>query len=51
MQFYRILENWVCMVEAGKWNVDEKGVAACIEKFREADTEKHWEDYVIAQDW
>lgn len=51
IQLYRILENWVRMVEEGKWEVNENGVAGGIEKFKEADTEQHWEDYIISESW
>jgi len=51
MQLYRILENWIDIVSDGDWDVDETGIAGGIEKFRDADTEEHWDKYVIEQDW
>jgi hypothetical protein len=39
------------MVEDGKWEVDENGVAGGIDKLKEADTEQHWEDYIISKIW
>lgn len=51
MQLYRVLEKWADMVEEGSWDVDENGVAGGMEKFKNADTEEHWEKYVIDQDW
>jgi hypothetical protein len=50
-QLYRVLESWVDMVVEGDWDVDEHGVVGGLEKFREADTEEHWEKYVVPQDW
>jgi hypothetical protein len=43
----RVLKNWLGMVERGDWTVDENGVAGGMDKWKEADTEEHWEKYVI----
>ena len=51
MQLYKVLENWRDMVKQGHWQVDQNGVADSIEKFQEADTQEHCEEYVISQDW
>lgn len=51
MEFNRILENWVIMVEKGKWKIDENGVAEGVDKFKEADTEQHCDDYIISESW
>jgi hypothetical protein len=39
------------MVESGKWEVDQDGVAGGMEKWREADTEEHWQDYQLPCSW
>ncbi|KAJ5976047.1 hypothetical protein N7481_009754 [Penicillium waksmanii] len=44
---HKVLENWAERVEMGDWLVGEDGVAGGIEKFKEADTEEHWREYVI----
>ena len=46
-----ILKNWTSMVERGDWKVDEDGVAGGIEMWKEADTEEHWEKYVVKRDF
>ncbi|KAJ6133748.1 hypothetical protein N7523_000070 [Penicillium sp. IBT 18751x] len=45
---HRVLENWAKRVETGDWLVGEDGVIGGIEKFKEADTEEHWREYVIS---
>ncbi|KAJ5612064.1 hypothetical protein N7510_005258 [Penicillium lagena] len=44
---HKVLENWVDRVETGDWLVGEDGVVGGIEKFKEADTKEHWQEYVI----
>lgn len=44
---HKVLENWAERVEMGDWLVGEDGVVGGIEKFKEADTEEHWREYVI----
>lgn len=44
---HKALENWAERVEMGDWLVGEDGVVGGIEKFKEADTEEHWREYVI----
>jgi hypothetical protein len=43
----KILKNWLGMIERGDWKVDENGVAGGIDKWKEADTEEHWDKYVL----
>ncbi|RDW90223.1 uncharacterized protein DSM5745_01998 [Aspergillus mulundensis] len=43
VQIDKVLRNWAERVERGGWDVDRDGVVGGIEKFREADTEEHWE--------
>lgn len=45
-----ILRNWIGMVERGDWKIDENGVAGGMEIWKEADTEEHWEKYVVKRD-
>ncbi|RDW67219.1 uncharacterized protein DSM5745_09085 [Aspergillus mulundensis] len=47
----KVLNNWAERVEGGDWEVDGDGVRGGIEKFREADTEEHWEKYWIPPSW
>ncbi|KAL7935631.1 hypothetical protein V8C35DRAFT_297840 [Trichoderma chlorosporum] len=51
VQLKHVLWHWVDMVEKGKWLVDTDGVAGGIEKWREADTEEHWQDYQLPLSW
>lgn len=44
---HKVLENWTERVEKGDWLVGEDGVVGGIEKFKEADTKEHWQEYVI----
>lgn len=44
---HKVLESWAERVEMGDWEVDQDGVIGGIDKFREADTEEHWREYVI----
>ncbi|KAL2827351.1 hypothetical protein BDW59DRAFT_179138 [Aspergillus cavernicola] len=51
VQIDKVLNNWADRVERGDWEVDEDGVAGGINKFREADTEEHWQKYWIPPSW
>jgi hypothetical protein len=51
VQLRHVLWRWVDLVETGVWQVDGDGVQGGIEKWREADTEEHWEDYQLPMDW
>ncbi|KAL4952023.1 hypothetical protein BDW69DRAFT_201026 [Aspergillus filifer] len=51
VQIDKVLRIWAERVERGDWDVDGDGVAGGIEKFREADTEEHWEEYWIPPSW
>ncbi|RFU75005.1 hypothetical protein TARUN_7236 [Trichoderma arundinaceum] len=51
VQLKHVLWHWAGMVEQGKWAVDVDGVAGGIEKWREADTEDHWQDYQLPMTW
>jgi hypothetical protein len=42
-----VLRNWLEMVERGDWKIDENGVAGGMDIWKEADTQEHWEKYVI----
>ncbi|KAL3443754.1 hypothetical protein BJX65DRAFT_194457 [Aspergillus insuetus] len=47
----KVLENWAEMVESEAWEIDVNGVVGEIEKFMDADTEEHWEKYVLIHSW
>lgn len=47
VQLKDVLWHWAALVESGKWEVDENGVTGGVEKWREADTEDHWQDYQL----
>lgn len=51
VQLKHVLSRWAEMVEEGKWTVDVDGVAGGIQKWREADTEDHWQDYQLPISW
>lgn len=51
VQLRYVLGKWVEMIEEGKWEVDEHGVVGGIEKWREADTEEHFIDYMLPMSW
>ncbi|KAK1141702.1 hypothetical protein N8T08_008800 [Aspergillus melleus] len=51
VQLYKVLDNWAHRVEDGDWDVGENGVLGGPEKFREADTEEHWQKYWIPPSW
>lgn len=51
VQLKHVLSRWAEMVEQGKWTVDIDGVAGGIQKWREADTEEHWQDYCLPLSW
>lgn len=51
VQLKHVLSRWADMVEQGKWTVNADGVAGGIEKWREADTEDHWQDYQLPISW
>lgn len=42
-----IFKNWTEKVQKGEWTIDADGVTGGAEKFKEADTEEHWDKYVI----
>lgn len=46
-----ILHLWQNLVGAGEWEVGEEGVLGGIDKFKEADTEEHCEEYQIFVKW
>jgi hypothetical protein len=46
-----VLKSWVGMVERGDWEVDGNGVACGMNIWKEADTEKGWERYVMLLSW
>ncbi|OBT89086.1 hypothetical protein VE02_01987 [Pseudogymnoascus sp. 03VT05] len=46
-----ILDLWQNLVGAGEWEVGEEGVLGGIEKFKEADTEEHYEEYQLFVKW
>jgi hypothetical protein len=51
VQLKHILRHWTELVESGKWEIDQDGVAGGMEKWREADTEEHWQDYQLLNSW
>ncbi|EEA26446.1 hypothetical protein TMatcc_005283 [Talaromyces marneffei ATCC 18224] len=51
VQLKHVLSRWAEMVEKGKWAVDLDGVAGGIQKWREADTEDHWQEYCLPISW
>ncbi|KAH8425436.1 uncharacterized protein LDX57_003189 [Aspergillus melleus] len=51
VQIDKVLNNWADRVERGDWEVNGDGVAGGIDKFREADTEAHWQKYWIPPSW
>ncbi|KAL5341652.1 hypothetical protein BJX70DRAFT_358512 [Aspergillus crustosus] len=51
VQIHKVLNNWAERIEAGDWLVNEDGVMGGIGKFRQADTERHWEKYWIPLSW
>lgn len=51
VQVHKVLLNWAERVELGDWEVDEDGVAGGIEKFKEADTQEHWQKYQVPLSW
>jgi hypothetical protein len=51
VQLKHVLRRWTELVEADVWQVDGDGVTGGIEKWREADTEEHWEDYQLPMTW
>jgi hypothetical protein len=51
VQIDKVLNNWADRVESGDWEVNEDGVTGGINKFREADTEAHWQKYWIPPSW
>lgn len=46
-----IFNNWRGMIERGIWEIDVNGVSADISKFKEADTEETWKEYVLPPAW
>lgn len=51
VQLRHVLVRWRDMVVQGKWQVDEEGVMGGIEKWKEADAEATWKDYVLHRTW
>lgn len=49
--FDSILTNWLSMVVSEDWKIDENGVAGGMEMWKQADTEEHWEKYVIKRNY
>ncbi|KAL2802424.1 hypothetical protein BJX63DRAFT_437900 [Aspergillus granulosus] len=50
VQIDKVLNNWADRVEKGDWEVPEDGVAG-VGKFKEADTEEHWQKHWIPLSW
>jgi hypothetical protein len=50
-QLADILGQWQAIMEAGLWEVDEKGVVCGIEKVKEADTEDRSYMYQLRMKW
>jgi hypothetical protein len=51
VQLHEALLNWASEIENGHWEVGEEGVVGGIERFKEADTEDHWEKYWMPPSW
>lgn len=51
VQLKHVIQRWITMVESGYWEVNSQGVAGGIEKWREADTEEHWQKYQLPLRW
>ncbi|KAF2850137.1 hypothetical protein T440DRAFT_468820 [Plenodomus tracheiphilus IPT5] len=51
VQIFRVLTNWLAMVQGGHWKVDANGVVGGIEEWKKVDTEDSWEKYVIPITW
>jgi len=52
VEFFRVLENWVQLVEQGVWEVDARGVSGGIAKWKEADaSEKGSQMYRVPFTW
>ncbi|KAL2802827.1 hypothetical protein BJX63DRAFT_437510 [Aspergillus granulosus] len=51
VQIHKVLENWAGMMEKGDWVVGGDGVEGGIRKFKEADTEEHWEKHTVPHSW
>lgn len=47
----QVLEVWLRQVESGNWTVGPEGIEGGMEKWKEADTEEHWEEYVVPVSW
>ncbi|KAI4595872.1 hypothetical protein KJ359_006511 [Pestalotiopsis sp. 9143b] len=47
----QVLQAWLRHIETGLWEVGEDGVLDGINKWREADTEEHWEEYTVPISW
>jgi hypothetical protein len=39
------------MVQRGEWQINEDGVMGGIEEWKKADTEEHWQKYVLPVHW
>lgn len=51
VRLVQVLRAWLRHVESGSWDVGEDGVLGGMGKWREADTEERWEDYVVPTSW
>jgi hypothetical protein len=47
----RVLKSWITMVQRGEWQINEDGVMGGIEEWKKADTEEHWQKYVLPVHW
>lgn len=51
VQLEKVLDAWTALVESGEWRVGKDGVAENMRKWRDADTAKKWEKYVVPMSW
>ncbi|KAH8810853.1 hypothetical protein F5884DRAFT_749261 [Xylogone sp. PMI_703] len=52
VELFRILENWLRLVESGIWDINEDGVAGGIEKWKEANEhEEIAKHYMVELTW
>lgn len=47
----QVFQAWLRHIETGSWEVGGDGVLGSIDKWREADTEEHWGEYMVPLSW
>ncbi|ORY13821.1 hypothetical protein BCR34DRAFT_480356 [Clohesyomyces aquaticus] len=51
VRLVNILKSWTQMVERGDWSVDQEGIVGGMEEWKKADTEEHWEKFLVPVGW